>query len=392
MSVAEKLDQDGLTQEEENQIFDTISKWLERDVRPVVKKFDHADEYPYEIVEQMKEMGLFGAIIEQKYGGLGMSVSTYAKVVTQITEVWMALTGIFNSHLIMATLVQRFGTEEQKQRFLPRFATGELRGGLGLTEPNAGTDLQGVRTRADRDGDHYVINGTKTWITNGIEGSCYALMTKTDTQVKPAHKGMSFFIVEKGEGFTVSKRLEKLGYKSIDSAELLFDNYKVSADNLVGGVEGQGFYQAAGGLEIGRINVAARGVGIASAALKDATRYAQQRETFGKPICQHQAIQLMLGSMATKVEASRLLVESAAQAYDRGERCDMEAGMAKYFASETAVEVSLDSMRIHGGYGYSKEFDIERYYRDAPLMTIGEGTNEMQRIIIAKQLVARNPI
>jgi alkylation response protein AidB-like acyl-CoA dehydrogenase len=392
MSVAEKLDQDGLTQEEENQIFDTISKWLERDVRPVVKKFDHADEYPYEIVEQMKEMGLFGAIIEQKYGGLGMSVSTYAKVVTQITEVWMALTGIFNSHLIMATLVQRFGTEEQKQRFLPRFATGELRGGLGLTEPNAGTDLQGVRTRADRDGDHYVINGTKTWITNGIEGSCYALMTKTDTQVKPAHKGMSFFIVEKGEGFTVSKRLEKLGYKSIDSAELLFDNYKVSADNLVGGVEGQGFYQAAGGLEIGRINVAARGVGIASAALKDATRYAQQRETFGKPICQHQAIQLMLGSMATKVEASRLLVESAAQAYDRGERCDMEAGMAKYFASETAVEVSLDAMRIHGGYGYSKEFDIERYYRDAPLMTIGEGTNEMQRIIIAKQLVARNPI
>jgi len=392
MSVAEKLDQDGLTQEEENQIFDTISKWLERDVRPVVKKFDHADEYPYEIVEQMKEMGLFGAIIEQKYGGLGMSASTYAKVVTQITEVWMALTGIFNSHLIMATLVQRFGTEEQKQRFLPRFATGELRGGLGLTEPNAGTDLQGVRTRADREGDHYVINGTKTWITNGIEGSCYALMTKTDTQVKPAHKGMSFFIVEKGEGFTVSKRLEKLGYKSIDSAELLFDNYKVSADNLVGGVEGQGFYQAAGGLEIGRINVAARGVGIASAALKDATRYAQQRETFGKPICQHQAIQLMLGSMATKVEASRLLVESAAQAYDRGERCDMEAGMAKYFASETAVEVSLDAMRIHGGYGYSKEFDIERYYRDAPLMTIGEGTNEMQRIIIAKQLVARNPI
>ena len=392
MSVAEKLDQDGLTQEEENQIFDTISKWLERDVRPVVKKFDHADEYPYEIVEQMKEMGLFGAIIEQKYGGLGMSVSTYAKVVTQITEVWMALTGIFNSHLIMSTLVQRFGTEEQKQRFLPRFATGELRGGLGLTEPNAGTDLQGVRTRADRDGDLYVINGTKTWITNGIEGSCYALMTKTDTQVKPAHKGMSFFIVEKGEGFTVSKRLEKLGYKSIDSAELLFDNYKVSADNLVGGVEGQGFYQAAGGLEIGRINVAARGVGIASAALKDATRYAQQRETFGKPICQHQAIQLMLGSMATKVEASRLLVESAAQAYDRGERCDMEAGMAKYFASETAVEVSLDAIRIHGGYGYSKEFDIERYYRDAPLMTIGEGTNEMQRIIIAKQLVARNPI
>jgi len=391
MSVAEQLENEGLTQEEEAQIFDTIDKWLERDVRPVVKKYDHADEYPYEIVEQMKEMGLFGAIIEQRYGGLGMSASTYAKVVIKITEVWMALTGIFNSHLIMATLVQRFGTEEQKQRFLPRFATGELRGGLGLTEPNAGTDLQGIRTRADKDGDHYIINGTKTWITNGIEGTCYALLTKTDTQVKPAHKGMSFFIVEKGEGFTVSKRLEKLGYKSIDSAELVFDNYKVSADNIVGGEEGQGFYQAAGGLEIGRINVAARGVGLASAALKDATRYSQQRETFGKPICKHQAIQLKLGEMATKVEAARLLVENAAQAYDRGERCDMEAGMAKYYASEAAVEVSLEAMRIHGGYGYSKEFDIERYYRDAPLMTIGEGTNEMQRIIIAKQLIARNP-
>jgi alkylation response protein AidB-like acyl-CoA dehydrogenase len=391
MSVAEQMDQEGLTREEEAQIFDTIDKWLERDVRPVVKKFDHADEYPYEIVEQMKEMGLFGAIIDQKYGGLGMSASTYAKVVIRITEVWMALTGIFNSHLIMATLVQRFGTEEQKQKFLPRFATGELRGGLGLTEPNAGTDLQGIRTRADKKGDHYVINGTKTWITNGIEGTCYALLTKTDTQAKPAHKGMSFFLVEKGEGFSVSRRLEKLGYKSIDSAELVFDNFKVPAENLVGGKEGQGFYQAAGGLEIGRINVAARGVGLASAALKDATRYSQQRETFGKPICQHQAIQLKLGDMATKVEAARLLVENAAQAYDRGERCDMEAGMAKYFASETAVEVSLEAMRIHGGYGYSKEFDIERYFRDAPLMTIGEGTNEMQRIIIAKQLIARNP-
>ncbi len=391
MSVAEQMDQEGLTQEEEAQIFDTIDKWLERDVRPVVKKFDHADEYPHEIVEQMKEMGLFGAIIDQKYGGLGMSASTYAKVVIKITEVWMALTGIFNSHLIMATLVQRFGTEEQKQHFLPRFVTGELRGGLGLTEPNAGTDLQGIRTKAVKDGDDYVINGTKTWISNGVQGSAFALLTKTDSQVKPAHKGMSFFIVEKGEGFTVSKRLEKLGYKSIDSAELVFDNYRVPAGNLVGGVEGQGFYQAAGGLEIGRINVAARGVGLASAALKDATRYSQQRETFGKPICQHQAIQLKLGDMATKVEAARLLVENAAQAYDRGERCDMEAGMAKYFASETAVEVSLEAMRIHGGYGYSKEFDIERYYRDAPLMTIGEGTNELQRIIIAKQLIARNP-
>ncbi|PPR79155.1 MAG: Acyl-CoA dehydrogenase [Alphaproteobacteria bacterium MarineAlpha2_Bin1] len=392
MSVAEQIDYQGLSKEEEAQIFDTIDKWLEREVRPVVKKYDHADEYPHEIVEQMKEMGLFGAIIDQKYGGLGMSAATYSKVVMRITEVWMALTGIFNSHLIMATLVQRFGTEDQKQRFLPRFATGELRGGLGLTEPNAGTDLQSIRTKATKDGENYIIDGSKTWISNGVEGSCFALLTKTDPNIDPAHKGMSFFIVEKGEGFTVSKRLEKLGYKSIDSAELVFQNFKVPSSNLVGQKEGQGFYQAAGGLEIGRINVAARGVGIASAALKDSTRYAQERHTFGKPIAQHQAIQLKLGDMATKTEAARLLVMQAAEAYDKGERCDMEAGMAKYYASEIAVECSLDAMRIHGGYGYSKEFDIERYFRDAPLMCIGEGTNEIQRIIIAKQLVARNPI
>ena len=391
MSAAEQMDEEGLTVEEESQIFDTIDKWLERDVRPVVKKFDHADEYPYEIVEQMKEMGLFGAIIEQRYGGLGMTASTYAKVVIRITEVWMALSGIFNSHLIMATLVQRFGTEEQKQHFLPRFATGELRGGLGLTEPNAGTDLQAILTRADKDGDNYVINGSKTWITNGIEGTCYALLTKTDTQVTPAHKGMSFFIVEKGEGFSVSRRLEKLGYKSIDSAELVFEDFKVPAGNLVGGVEGQGFYQAAGGLEIGRINVAARGTGIARAALDRSIEYAQIRQTFGKPIGQHQAIQIKLADMATRVEASKLLMTNAAAAYDTGERCDMEAGMAKLFCTESAVENSLEAMRIHGAYGYSKEFDLERYYRDAPLLAIGEGTNELQRIIIARQLFERNP-
>lgn len=395
MSVAEKMDEPqggGLSQEEESQIFDTLDKWLERDVRPVVKKFDHADEYPRDIVEQMKEMGLFGAIIKQEYGGLGMSALTYARVVFRISEVWMALTGIFNSHLIMATLVQRFGTEAQKRSFLPRFATGELRGGLGLTEPDAGTDLQGIRTRAVKQGDHYIVNGTKTWITNGVEGTCFAVLVKTDPEAQPRHKGMTFMLLEKGPGFTVSKRIQKLGYKSIDSAELVFQDLKVPAANVVGGKEGQGFYQAAGGLEIGRINVAARGVGIATASLKDSVRYAQQRKTFGKAIAEHQAIQLKLGDMATKVEAARLLTEQAAMAYDRGERCDMEAGMAKLFASEAAVENSLDAMRIHGGYSYSKEFDVERYFRDAPLMTIGEGTNELQRIIIAKQLIARNKI
>ncbi len=392
MSVAEQINYEGLTKDEEVQIFEAIDKWLERDVRPIVKEYDHADKYPHEIVEQMKELGLFGAIIDQKYGGLGMSAATYAKVVMRISEVWMAITGIFNSHLIMATLVQRFGTEEQKQYFLPRFASGELRGGLGLTEPNAGTDLQSIRTKAIKNGDHYIINGSKTWISNGIEGTCFALLTKTNPDISPAHKGMSFFIVEKAEGFTVSKKMEKLGYKSIDSAELVFENFKVPAKNLVCGEEGQGFYQAAGGLEIGRINVAARGVAIASAALKDSVRYSQERQTFGKPIYKHQAIQLKLGDMATKVEAARLLVMQAAEAYDREERCDMEAGMAKYFASEIAVECALEAMRIHGGYGYSKEFDIERYFRDAPLMCIGEGTNEIQRMIIAKQLIARNPI
>ncbi len=392
MSVAEEIHHGRTSPEEEAQILDTIEKWLKRDVRPHVKKFDHADEYPHEIVEQIKELGLMGAVIDQEYGGLGLSASTYAKVVTKITETWMALTGIFNSHLIMAVLVQRFGTDAQKKYFLPKFATGELRGGLGLTEPDAGTDLQAIRTRAKLEGDHYVVNGTKMWITNGYEGTCFALLVKTDPDIEPRHKGMSFLIAEKGPGFTVSRKLEKLGYKAIDTAELVFEDYKVPVDRIVGGVEGQGFYQAAGGLEIGRINVAARGVGLANASLMDAVAYAQVRKTMGKPICQHQAIQLKLGDMATKVEAARLLVEHAAQAYDRGERCDMEAGMAKLFASEAAVECSLEAMRIHGGYGYSKEFDIERYYRDAPLMCIGEGTNEIQRIIIAKQLVARNPV
>jgi alkylation response protein AidB-like acyl-CoA dehydrogenase len=292
----------------------------------------------------------------------------------------------------MAAAVARFGTEAQKRSFLPRFATGEVRGGLALTEPDCGTDLQAIRMRAVKDGDHYVINGTKTWISNGIQGTCFALLTKTDPEARPRHKGMTMFLAEKREGFRVSRKLEKLGYKGIDSAELIFEDYRVPADCLIGGEEGRGFHHAVGGLELGRINVAARGVGIANASLKEAVAYSQVRKTMGKPICEHQAIQLKLGDMATRAEAARLLVEQAARAYDRGERCDMEAGMAKLFASEAAVENSMEAMRIHGGYGYSKEFHIERYYRDAPLMCIGEGTNEIQRIIIARQLIQRNPI
>ena len=303
----------------------------------------------------------------------------------------MSLSGIINSHLIMASAIQRHGTPEQKAHYLPKFATGELRGAIGLTEPDAGTDLQAIRTVAKREGDHYVVNGSKTWITNSLYGDCVALLVKTDPTANPRHAGMSWLIAEKGPGFKVARKLEKLGYRGIDTCELVFENYKVPAERLIGGVEGVGLKQVLSGLELGRINVAARGVGVARAALEEATAYAQNRKTFGKPICEHQAIQLMLGEMATRVEASRLLVESAARAYDKGERCDMEAGMAKYFATESAVTNSMDAMRIHGGYGYSKEYNVERLYRDAPLLTIGEGTNEMQRIIIAKQLIQRNP-
>ena len=377
--------------ETEAMILDSVERWLARDVRPHVLRLDHADEYPHDMVEQMKALGLFGATIPESHGGLGLNATTYAKVIEKIAETWMSLTGIINSHLIMASCVARAGTDEQKERYLPRFASGEIRGGLALTEPDAGTDLQAIRTRADRDGDDYVINGTKTWITNGIEGSCFALLVKTDAEAEPRHKGMSMFIAEKGDGFTVSKKLEKLGYKGVDSAELVFADYRVPAANLIGGVEGTGMQTALGGLELGRINIAARGCGLAAAALKDSVAYAQVRRTFGKPIAAHQAIQLKLGEMATKLEAAKLLTYNAAAAFDRGERCDMEAGMAKYFASETAVENALEAMRIHGGYGYSKEYHVERYLRDAPLMCIGEGTNEIQRMIIAKQLIARNP-
>jgi alkylation response protein AidB-like acyl-CoA dehydrogenase len=375
----------------DGELLDAIDRWIEREVRPIARDYDHADRYPHHLVEQMRELGLFGATIGQEYGGLGLAASTYAKLVMRISAAWMAITGIFNSHLMLALAIEKFGTEEQKRLWLPRLASGEVRGGLALTEPDAGTDLQGIRLTARREGGHYLINGTKTWISNGVEGSCFALLVKTDAAAEPRHRGMSLFIAPKGPGFSVGKKLEKLGYKSIDSAELIFEDYRLPADCLIGGVEGQGFYQATGGLELGRINVAARGVGIAEEALALATAYSQVRKTFGKPICEHQAIQLKLGEMATRARAARLLTLDAAAAFDRGERADLQAGMAKYFASEAALENSIEAMRIHGAYGYSKEFDVERLYRDAPLTCIGEGTNEMQRIIIARQWIKRNP-
>lgn len=392
MNMVQPVTTGQMDPDEEAALLDGIDRWVEREVRPVVMHHDHEDLWPAELVEQMREMGLFGATISQEYGGLGLPASTYAKIVMRISSVWMALTGIFNSHLMMAAAMERFGTPEQKAYWLPKFATGELRGGLGLTEPNAGTDLQAIRTTAKRDGDHYVINGTKTWISNGIQGHCIALLVKTDTQANPRYKGMSLFIAPKGPGFSVGKKFQKLGYKGIDSAELVFEDYRIPADHLIGGVEGQGFFHATGGLELGRINVAARGVGLAEGSLALATSYSQLRETMGKPICQHQAIQLKLGEMVTRARAARLLTLDAAAAYDAGNRCDMEAGVAKYFASEAAVRNSEEAMRIHGGYGYSKEYDIERFYRDSLLMCIGEGTNEMQRMIVAKEWVRRNPI
>ncbi len=385
------MNDDAAISNDESLILDSVDRFLERDVKPYAHDLEASDTYPEEIVEKMRALGLFGATIAQEYGGLGLPVTTYAKIVERVSAVWMSVSGIFNSHLIMAAAVQRFGTDEQKSKWLPRFATGELRGGIALTEPDCGTDLQAIRTKASLNGESYVVNGTKTWISNSIQGQIMAVLVKTDPKASPPHRGMSLLLMEKGPGFSVSRKLEKLGYKGIDSGEIVFNDCRVPAENLIGGKEGQGFKQILSGLELGRINVAARGVGIARACVEASTAYAQQRKTFGKPICEHQSIQIKLAEMATRLEASRLLTESAAKAYDAGQRCDMEAGMAKLFATETALFNSIEAMRIHGAYGYSKEFNIERYYRDAPLLAIGEGTNEMQRIIIARQLVDRNP-
>ncbi len=378
--------------EQESMILNAVDRFLEVEAKPYVHELEKNDIYPEEMVEKMKAMGLFGCIIPPEYGGLGLSTSTYAKIVERISCTWMSLSGIINSHLIVASAIHRHGTDWQKEYYLPRLATGEMRAAVGFTEPDTGTDLQAIRTTARREGDHYIVNGAKTWITNSLHGHVVALLVKTDTTAQPRHKGMSWLIAEKGPGFKVARKLEKLGYKGIDTCELVFEDFKVPVNCLIGGVEGIGLKQVLSGLELGRINVAARGVGVARAALQEATSYSQTRKTFGKPICEHQAIQLKLGEMATRVEAARLLTESAANAYDKGLRCDMEAGMAKYFATEAALENAIEAMRIHGGYGYSKEYNVERLYRDAPLLTIGEGTNEMQRIIIARQLMERNPV
>ena len=376
--------------DDEALILDSIDRFLERDVKPYAHELEARDEYPREIADKLADLGLYGATISPEHGGLGLSAATYAKIVERISAVWMSVSGIFNSHLIMAAAVERFGSDQMKGEFLPRFASGALRGAIALTEPDCGTDLQAIRTRPRRDGDDYVIDGSKMWITNSLEGQILAVLVKTDPDTDPPHKGMSLLLVEKERGYK-GRKLDKLGYRGIDTAELEFDGVRVPAANLIG-EEGRGLQQILNGLELGRINVAARGVGLARVCLEESLAYAQTRKTFGKPICQHQTIQIKLADMATRVEAARLLVDRAAQAYDAGRRCDLEAGMAKLFATEAALENSIEAMRIHGAYGYSKEFNIERYYRDAPLLAIGEGTNELQRIIIARQLVERNPV
>ena len=378
--------------EDQQEFVDAIETWVEKELRPVARKYDLEDEYPHDIVEQMKELGLFGATIAEEYGGLGLSAWTYAQIVIKVASVWMAPSGIFNSHLIAASAIERNGTEAQKRKYLPLMASGEMRGSLGLTEPNAGSDLQAIRTVAKLDGDHYVVNGSKTWITNSLHGHMTLLLVKTDPEAKPRHKGMSMLIAEKGPGFNVDGKLKKMGYRAIDTCQLSFDDYRVPKENLLGGVEGKGFVQTAGGLELGRINVASRGAGIAEGSLKMALRYAQERSAFGKPIWEHQAIQLKLADMATQVEGAKKLIESAARMYDRGERCDLEAAMAKLAGSEAGVFCSQEAMRIFGGYSLSVEYEIERFYRDSMLMVIGEGTNEILRQVIAKQLVGRYKI
>ena len=390
MNDQSTLEIDKATQlSDEKLIIDSVNKFLERDVKPFVREFESEDKYPQLIADKMADLGLFGATISPEYGGLGLSAVTYSKIVENVSAVWMSVSGIFNSHLIMCAAVERFGTKEMKEFYLPKFASGELRGGIALTEPDCGTDLQAINTKAVKENDSYIINGNKTWITNSVQGDILAVLVKTNTDIKPAHKGMSLILVEKKDGF-VARKLKKLGYKGIDTGEVQFENVRVSSSNLIGEFEGKGLKQILAGLELGRINVAARGVGVSRAALEDSILYSNTRKTFGKPICEHQSIQIKLAEMATRLEASRLLTLQAAEAYDSGNRSDLQAGMAKLFATETALFNATEAMRIHGGFGYSPEYNVERYYRDAPLLAIGEGTNELQKLIIAKQLVLDN--
>ncbi len=377
---------------EQQLIVTTVRQFVDKEVIPVASALEHRNEYPHALVEQMRRIGLFGLNVPEEYGGADTGFTTFAMIFEELGRGWLGLAGVIGTHSVLCDVLNRFATPEQKQRFLPGLASGERRGGICLSEPNAGTDLQGIATVATRHGDEYRINGSKMWVTNGRYGNTFLLLAKTDPRAQPAHSGMSAFVIEKGApGLTVSRDIDKLGYKSVETCELHFQDFPVPAANLIGGAEGRGFKQVMTGLEAERLNVAARGLGIARAAFEEAIRYAQRRTTFGRPIAEHQSIQIKLADMATRIEASRLLIYSAAEKKDRGERCDLEAGMAKLFATETAAEVSLEAMRILGGNGYSQDFPVERYYRDAPLVVIGGGTNELQRLIIARNLLKKYP-
>ncbi|HEV8155018.1 MAG TPA: acyl-CoA dehydrogenase family protein [Gaiellales bacterium] len=388
---------EGLT-DEQREVVSLVRQFTDEQIIPVASDLERDDVFPDQIVAGLKELGLFGFTIPEQYGGLGLDLTTYALSVIELSRGWMSVSGIINTHFIVADMIMRDGTEEQKQRFLPQMATGEVRCAFSMTEPEAGSDVQAIRTRAVRDGEDYVVNGQKMWVTNGLRSGLVALLVKTDPDAKPAHRGMSCLLVEKQPGasqdggLTIPPQLGKLGYKGVETTELVFQDHRVPAANLLGEGEGHGFQQMMSGIEVGRVNVAARGVGVAQRAFELAIRYAQEREAFGKPIAKHQGIQFKLAEMATKIEASRLLMLSAARKKDAGERSDVEAGMAKLYASEICHEVVEDSFRIHGGYGYSKEYEIERLYRDAPLLLVGEGTSEIQKLIVARGMLARYPL
>jgi alkylation response protein AidB-like acyl-CoA dehydrogenase len=382
----------------QKEIVQTVRDFVDKEVIPVANELEHKDEYPAEIVEKMKEIGLFGIKIPEEYGGLGEPLTTYALVVVELARGWMSLSGILNTHFIAAWQLETFGTDEQKQKFLPRMATGEIRAALSMTEPHAGSDSQAIRCKAIRDGGVYRVTGTKMWVTNGLRSGIVMLMCKTDPEADPPRRGIAMLIVEKEPGvdkmpgLEIPPNIEKLGYKGVETTELIFDDFPVPVENLLGGEEGQGFYQVMAGIEVGRVNVAARAIGVAQRAFEEAIRYAQERETFGRPIAQHQAIQFKLADMGTQLEAAKLLMMNAAQRKDAGERSDLEAGMAKLFAAEMCMFVTTEALRIHGGYGYSKEFVVERLYRDAPFLIIGEGTSEIQKRIIGRQLLERYKI
>jgi alkylation response protein AidB-like acyl-CoA dehydrogenase len=391
--------------DEQQAITEMVRQFADEQILPNAEHFDHEDEFPAEIVEQMKELGLFGVTIPEEYGGMGLDLTTYVMIVEELSRGWISISGIINTHFIGSYLLMKYGTDEQKQKYLPRMATGEIRAAFSLSEPEMGSDVQALKTNAKKDGDYYVINGQKMWVTNGLRSDMVFVLVVTDPEAEKRHKGMTCFIAEKeggvhentGDyaGLNVPPVLKKMGYKGVESTELVFDGYRCPAENILGGEEAglnKGFAQMMDALEVGRANVAARGVGIAQRALELALRYSQERKSFGKPICEHQAIQFKLADMATQVEAARLLTIRAARLKDAGERSEMEAGMAKLFASEAGRFCVEESFRIHGGYGYSKEYEIERLYRDAPLLLIGEGTSEIQRMVIGKTLLARHKI